>query len=555
MARRPLPAFLLASLLLLAGCTQPVGVEATLLPVADRGGRAPAAASTKARTGPAKVTGAAAAASPDQAGDIRLDLKINAGKFGLLATSDDVARIKLELFSLMSQPPRLVGEDEADRPALRAGATLGFTGVGQGRYEVRLSAWDDMGGRIGVAIGRVVVEPRKVATVAIRLQLVPPRQPVPAASPTPALPDDDAPSNAGPAPSANPGVLPAVPATPPPAPPAPTPPVVATPAPTPVPSVVVATPAPTPAPATPVPTPVPTPQPSAAPASVDVEAVLAAGVRRDLIPPNQAGLLRQYLPMLPAARRTALGELLAAARSETERIVILKAVSAGEPDEAVAGFAAEIRGLAEAALVSGTTMRDDMDLIQQWADSCGPSLLMAAAGEVDPRYTWEINKAFAVSEIDPYGRNAALAEQQKAYLEEYGGVAVERGASGGKGIGILYLLNDKLSPITKATYSVVPVEDKPTAVAAIAASLAEGYDVPLRLAWDPPPTEDGPAHFVLAIAASGAPGAYRIQIHDSYTGKTAWVNEADLVNDRFSPIFWNYGRLTHYYAPTPQGQW
>jgi hypothetical protein len=314
---------------------------------------------------------------------------------------------------------------------------------------------------------------------------------------------------------------------------------------------------PTPRP-TSVPTPAPTPRPTSAPTAappqgfLDVEALLAEGKRRDLIAEPQIVLLRRYLPTLPAARKAALDALVIGARSNAERVFILKAVSAGEPDDLVATYAAELKLVPdEATVMFGSTMRDDLDLMQQWADSCGPSLLSCAAGEVDPRYAWELNKSFELTRVDPYGVNKGLADQQKAWLEEYGGIAVPRDASGGKGIGILYLLNDKLAPITKATYSVVPVDNARTAVAAIAESLQAGYDVPLRIGWDTAP--DGAAHFMLAINASGAAGNYRLQIHDSYTGMTAWVAEADVAADRFSPIFARFSRLTHYYQPTPTG--
>ena len=58
---------------------------------------------------------------------------------------------------------------------------------------------------------------------------------------------------------------------------------------------------------------------------------------------------------------------------------------------------------------------------------------------------------------------------------------------------------------------------------------------------------------MLAINVSGSAGSYQLQIHDSYTGKTAWVSEADIAADRFSPIFARFSRLTHYYQPTPTG--
>jgi len=593
MLRRPAFAAL-ALLLLVAGCTQPAEIQSVVTALGPQ-----AVASSRvtkvATPAPKARTGVPSIADPDlppraDAGEIRLDLKVQDDAFKLLATSADIARIKLELYALQPAPPRKVGEDQATREELRAGTTLGFGGVGPGEYEVRLSAFDDLGARIGYAVGKVAVRAGSVATVAIRLQLVPPRAETPAPA-APAADDDDLPAT--PPPVVPPGpvrtTLP-TPIVPPAATPTPTPfptvaptgaPTVAptaqptaaptaqpTAAPTSAPTAqptaqptAPPTPRPTAVPTprpTAVPTPAPTPRPTSAPTAappqgfLDVEALLAEGKRRDLIAEPQIVLLRRYLPSLPAARKAALDALVIGARSDAERVFILKAVSAGEPDELVAAYAAELKMVPdEATVVLGSTMRDDLDLMQQWADSCGPSLLSCAAGEVDPRYAWELNKAFELTRVDPYGVNKGLADQQKAWLEEYGGVAVPRDASGGKGIGILYLLNDKLAPITKATYSVVPVDNARTAVAAIAESLRAGYDVPLRIGWDT--AQDGAAHFMLAINVSGSAGSYQLQIHDSYTGKTAWVSEADIAADRFSPIFARFSRLTHYYQPTPTG--
>jgi hypothetical protein len=293
-----------------------------------------------------------------------------------------------------------------------------------------------------------------------------------------------------------------------------------------------------------------TPAPSTAPtpAPLTIPQLLVNGQAQGLLAQPQAAALLGYLPTLPTARRTALDGWLAAAGSDVERIFILKAISAGEPDDAVAAYAADMRGQPEARVLSWSTMSDPMDLVQQWEDACGPALLMTAVGEVDPRYAWELNRQYRVTEIDTSGINAGLADAQRVWLEGYGGIAVPRGSSGGAGIGISRMLNELLGPITKASYTVVTVSDTAGALAQIASVLQSGYDVPLRLAWD---TSDTRAHFLLAIAADGQPGNMRLQVHDTYTGKTAWVTEAAILGNGFAPIFNVYARLTHWYLPTP----
>jgi hypothetical protein len=195
-------------------------------------------------------------------------------------------------------------------------------------------------------------------------------------------------------------------------------------------------------------------------------------------------------------------------------------------------------------------MRDTADVIQQWQDGCGPTVMQTAAGEADPRYAWELNKGGDITQIAPFGENAALAAQQKQWLEQYGGVAVERGAAGGQGIALNQMLNDLLAPITHATYNTVESPSGAQGVESVAASLQGGLDVPIRISWGEAGTPGDVGHFVLAMASRGNAGARELQIHDPWTGKTAWVAEANIAANNFSPIFDNYARLSHFYAPT-----
>jgi hypothetical protein len=411
--------------------------------------------------------------------------------------------------------------------------------------------------------GPFVPQPTPTPVVAPVFQTPPPVAP-PAPVPTPVATPLVTPAPTPlvtPAPTPLPTPVPTVAPTPPPAPvatprpatpaptPLPTPVIVPTAAPTVAPVITPATPTPAPA-ATPTPAPVatPTPAPTPTPTPLTIPQLLASGQAQGLLAQPQATALTAYLPTMAATRRAALDGWLSAAGSDMERIFILKALSAGEPDEAVAAYAADMRGKGAAQVLSWSTMSDPMDLVQQWEDACGPALLMTAVGELDPRYAWELNKQYRLTEVAPTGVNAGLAEQQRVWLEGYGGIAVPRGSGGGAGIGISRMLNEMLAPITRASYSVVTVSDTAGALAQIAGVVASGYDVPLRLAWDP---SDTAAHFLLAIATDGQPGALRLQVHDTYTGKTAWVTEAEILSNGFRPIFNVYARLTHWYLPTP----
>jgi hypothetical protein len=285
--------------------------------------------------------------------------------------------------------------------------------------------------------------------------------------------------------------------------------------------------------------------------TVDPFAIFTAGVQRDLVGQNQNQRFMPYYRALSAGDQRAVVSLLQEGTNDTERVFILKALIAGEPWQNVVSYGEAIRGMPEQQVISLSTMRDPMDLIQQWNDSCGPSLLQAIVGETDPRYAFELNRHYHVTEVDPFGLNKELADQQKQWLEQYGGIAIERGGVGGKGIPINEMLNEKLLPLVNTSYHAVEIVDMSATLTHIADCLDRGFDVPLRLSWSPPGSAEDSGHFLLAIAADGTPGDWRFQVHDSFTGKTEWVSQASLESDSFAPIFKDYARLTHYYEPTP----
>lgn len=278
-------------------------------------------------------------------------------------------------------------------------------------------------------------------------------------------------------------------------------------------------------------------------------AIFQEGVSRDLAGANQARELGNSLSRLNGGQLATIANLLNNATTKAEQVFLLKAYVAGEPWANLVQYADEMRGLPESEIIRRSTMRDDADVIQQWQDGCGPTVLQTAAGEADPRYAWELNKGGDIAKLAPFGENQALAAQQKQWLEQYGGVAVERGAAGGQGVALSQMLNDLLSPITHATYQTVESFSAGQSVGAIADKLQEGTDVPVRVSWGTPGAQDV-GHFVLAMAVRGAAGARELQIHDPWTGKTAWVHEANIAADNFSPIFNSYARLSHYYEPT-----
>lgn len=279
--------------------------------------------------------------------------------------------------------------------------------------------------------------------------------------------------------------------------------------------------------------------------------VFQEGVSRDLAGGNQLRTLSGYLTQLSAGQLNSMAGLLNQAGTKVEQIFLLKAYAAGEPWANLVQYAGEMRGKSESEIISKSTMRDDADVIQQWQDSCGPTLVQTLAGEADPRFAWELNKGGDLSRIDPGGVANAVAGQQKQWLEQYGGVAVERGGQGGAGMALTQILNDMVGSLTGASYNTVEVPFAPSGVNAICQSLQSGYDVPLRISWDQPGSGQDSGHFVLAMSVRQGVGGREIQIHDPWTGKTAWVGENNIANNSFAPIFGSYARLSHYYAPQP----
>lgn len=275
--------------------------------------------------------------------------------------------------------------------------------------------------------------------------------------------------------------------------------------------------------------------------------VFAQGVARDWAGANQQRALDRLTASLSEGQLVSLRDLLDQAGGLAEQVFILKAVVVGEPWQNVVAYAGEMRGMPEAEVVRRSTMRDDADVIQQWQDACGPATIQAIAGEADPRFAWELNKAGDLARIDPAGAAKLVADQQKEWLERYGGMAVERGRSGGDGMALGQILNDRISALTGATYQTVEATDLTQALDRTEALLKDGYDVPLRIEWSPPGAGPGYGHFILAMNVRGARGARELQIHDPWTGKTDWIREGDMARNSFAPIFSDYARLTHTY--------
>lgn len=277
-------------------------------------------------------------------------------------------------------------------------------------------------------------------------------------------------------------------------------------------------------------------------------ALFRRGVDEDLASEYQWQKLQTYLGRYNDNQIANLTGLLNQSALAVEQVMILKSLIAGEPWENLVAYAGEMRGLTADVIIRRSTMSDDMDLIQQWQDACGPSMLQTVAGEADPRYAWELNKLGDISVVDPLGANRVLAQQQKEWLEKHGGQAVLRGQTG-RGIPMTEFLNEALGPVVGATFICQTSNSLDFTLNRAAEILRSGYDLPLCIGWDETGTNN---HFVVMLAVRGSVGTRAFQIHDTWSGKTAWVSESSIRQDRMSPIFDSFAKLTHYYEPFPQ---
>lgn len=349
-----------------------------------------------------------------------------------------------------------------------------------------------------------------------------------APSPSPTLGPSSAPSQA-PSPSPTPSAAPASSPSP-----------VATPPPSVRPSAA-ASPTPTPRPST-TPTPSPAPTPSAMPA-VDLDALVARGLARDALGFGLSVQAGGRLAQLSASTRQALTQGVQAQGTELARIMLVKAALVGEQGPALQGLSAALQGRSEGEVAALCLMRGAQDLIQQWADSCGPAIVQTMQGEANPVRALALHQEPSHT-VAPFGACAQLAAEQKRWLEAYGGVAVPRGQAGGVGIGITALLNTEAQPFTEARYAFEGSEDQ-GAFDRLAGHLERGVDVPIRIAFG-----SGAGHFMVALNQRGQAPSREALIHDPYTGGTAWVAESAMRQANFRPFFTETARWTHLYAPS-----
>lgn len=287
--------------------------------------------------------------------------------------------------------------------------------------------------------------------------------------------------------------------------------------------------------------------PNAPAAADDVFTIFRYGYGRGLVGMHQYEVLTAAYNMMNSNQRQLLRQTVNIPERPLARFFVLKSFLAGESYEVVARYAQDLVNQSDNRIFAWSTMRDDPDLLQQWNDACGLCVLQTALGELDPRFAWELNKLGNITDIDPYGKTVAIANQQKEWLEAYGGIAVLRGKTGGKGIAIGDLLNDKLGYVADAQYETIAISNVQQALNDIAALVTKGHIIPFRVQW----ASSGNGHFSTILGVRNGVAGYDYLIHEVWTGKTTWVSGQTFVNELFTPFFNEKCTLTHYYRPNP----
>lgn len=275
--------------------------------------------------------------------------------------------------------------------------------------------------------------------------------------------------------------------------------------------------------------------------TIDPQALLDAAIGDDLAGSNHKRVFDAVYGRMSDADKGQFNQLLAQAGSTTEKVMIVKAVACGETLANVATYAGEIRGKDEQAIIDGSTMRSEDTLIQQYQQTCGMAMAEVAISEYDPRYAWEMHKLGDLHAVDP---NGGTAQQQLQWLHEYGGTETARGVEGGKEVGILGILNDKIGSFVSCTYVCLLTPDVDAALASIAAQLQQGFPTPIRVAF-----AHDYGHFMLI---EGVRNGSEFRVYDPYYGKVRWMTAAQFKSGDLVPDNGNKAYLTHWYQATPK---
>jgi hypothetical protein len=274
------------------------------------------------------------------------------------------------------------------------------------------------------------------------------------------------------------------------------------------------------------------------------------------------------LNSLPFYERPMVDFALANASNDHERQYIEKALAAGHSAFEVLTFAQQIHGKSDAWMQQNLRLTGNANgapgLSQQWNDSCAPTAAEVMRGEMDPIYSLGVRQNNAdIHAVNPnpgpletaidalLGKpagNRSVANEQKQILENNGGVAVERGQSGGSGMNLLTAFNSmsQWTGVTYVRHKVTTDTDRSSALGKLDADLAAGIPGGLRIS----DSDTNPGGHAVAVTGSidGPPKQY--VIHDPWDGKTVYVKASDLAKGNIIPSIAGWTHMTDVYSST-----
>lgn len=274
--------------------------------------------------------------------------------------------------------------------------------------------------------------------------------------------------------------------------------------------------------------------------------VLDFGIKRGWATAVQNQKLIAYLAMLTQTQQTAITGLIKTAITPSAKFFALKSLLAGDVETTLKTFIAELNKYPEAEQQRRCTVFQQQGLVQKWQYSCSIAVVLNYVMELCPRYAFDVQKVIGYNKIinDPAND---MAQQEKLYLEQYGGKASARGDVSGKPIGIIgpinALVGNLLGVQFYASQITGPTNDALTSIRKL---LDGGMNVPVLIEFLP----GRDAHFVLFFRQKFEAGQYWYMVYEPWEGKCAWISTNTILSNSLSPLLAQYQVQLTYYYPT-----
>lgn len=243
-----------------------------------------------------------------------------------------------------------------------------------------------------------------------------------------------------------------------------------------------------------------------------------------------------YLARLAPNDRTRFEALVRQAPTEAHRTAYWKALAAAHPVSDIEAFAGKIANFYEEELAQTLNLRG---LIQQHGMSCEVTSAQVIRGERDPLYALDVrlsNRDIGKAHNnDPYQANWQLGNEQRLWLEKFGGRPGARG-SDAPGASIWGDRSRELWETTEARTGLDWSDARMVGgqlttgqlIDEVAAQVGRGIPTPLRV--EPPPGVAGGAHAVVALKVHGTGEQQSFDVLDPWTGCVVPVTRDQMQN-------------------------